>query len=53
MNLVDVIVPYFMNHNEESEAVDLLMEVESLQRLVQFANDSNLERVCNYLLSCA
>jgi hypothetical protein len=28
MKLVDVIIPEFINHNEEPEAVDLLMEVE-------------------------
>ena len=30
LGLVDVIVPFFMKHNEEPEAVDLLMEVEQL-----------------------
>jgi len=53
MSLVDIIIPYFMKNHEEPEAVDLLMEVESLERLLNFTNDSNFERVCNYLLSCA
>ena len=30
MELVETIVPHFMNNHEEPEAVDLLMEVESL-----------------------
>jgi 26S proteasome regulatory subunit N1 len=42
-----------MKNHEEPEAVDLLMEVESLERVLNFTNDSNFERVCNYLLSCA
>jgi 26S proteasome regulatory subunit N1 len=49
MKLVDVIIPEFINHNEEPEAVDLLMEVEQLAKLHQFTNESNFERVCNYL----
>ena len=53
MGLVDTIIPYFMKHNEEPEAVDLLMEVEQLERLVTFATDTNYERVCLYLLNCA
>jgi len=53
MGLVDIIIPYFMKNHEEPEAVDLLMEVEALEKLVTFSNDSNFERVCLYLLSCA
>jgi 26S proteasome regulatory subunit N1 len=53
MKLVDVIIPEFINHNEEPEAVDLLMEVEQLPQLNKFTNESNFERVCNYLQSCA
>lgn len=51
--LVDIIIPYFMKHHEEPEAVDLLMEVEQLEKLIQFTNEHNYERVCLYLLSCA
>jgi 26S proteasome regulatory subunit N1 len=53
MFLLDIIIPYFMKNHEEPEAVDLLMEVESLEKLVVFTNESNYERVCLYLLSCA
>jgi len=53
MGLVDIIIPYFMKNHEEPEAVDLLMEVESLERLVHFTNEANFERVCLYLLSCS
>jgi 26S proteasome regulatory subunit N1 len=53
MFLVDIIIPHFMKNHEEPEAVDLLMEVEALERILNFTNDSNFERVCNYLLSCS
>jgi 26S proteasome regulatory subunit N1 len=50
---VDVIIPNFMKHNEEPEAVDLLMEVEQLDKLIDHSKSSNYERVCLYLLNCA
>jgi 26S proteasome regulatory subunit N1 len=53
MFLVRIIIPHFMKNHEEPEAVDLLMEVEKLDRLIEFTNESNFERVCLYLLSCA
>jgi len=53
MYLVDIVIPYFMKHHEEPEAVDLLMEVEQLDKLVQYTSENNYERVCLYLLSCA
>ena len=52
MKLVDIIVPQFINHNEEPEAVDLMMETESLSKLSGFCNDRNYDRVCRYLCSC-
>lgn len=52
LSLVDQIIPEFINHNEEAEAVDLLMEVERLSKLEVFCNKNNFERVCIYLLSC-
>ena len=42
-----------MKHNEEPEAVDLLMEVESLEKLLAHVNVNNYERVCLYLSNCA
>jgi 26S proteasome regulatory subunit N1 len=52
MDLVDISIPNFMKNHEEPEAVDLLMEVESLERLLKYTSDTNFERVCTYLLSC-
>jgi len=51
--LVDTIVPYNMQHNAESEACDLLMEVEKLGKLMDHVDENNFERVCMYLISCA
>lgn len=51
--LVDQIIPEFIDHNEEPEAVDLLLEVERLESLNQFTTENNFERVCMYLTTCA
>lgn len=53
MFLVQTIVPYNMNHNAESEAVDFLMELDMIKVLIQYANEHNYERVASYLLACA
>ena len=51
--LVDQIIPQFINHNEEPEAVDLLLEVERLDSLIDFTTENNFERVCVYLSTCS
>ena len=53
LKLVDIIVPQFINHNEEPEAVDLMMETETLGKLAGFCNERNYDRVCRYLFSCS
>lgn len=53
MKLVDYIVKQFINHNEEPEAVDLMMETECLNKLNGYCNERNFDRVCRYLCSCS
>lgn len=50
--LVEQIIPYNMAHNAEAEACDLLMEVEKLNLLERFVDESAYPRVCLYLQSC-
>lgn len=52
IDLVQQIVPYNMAHNAEAEACDLLMEVEKLDLLEQYVDESAFPRVCLYLQSC-
>lgn len=47
------IVPFLITSNAEPEAVDLLMEVDSLSQLVDHTDEHNYSRVCLYLKSCA
>lgn len=55
MALVDDIVPFQMHHNAEAEAVDLLMEIRQLGKLINspVVDEKNFERVCLYLLRSA
>ena len=53
LNVVDIIIPHFIDHNEEPEAVDLMMETESLDKLIKFTNERNYDRVCRYLCACS
>ncbi|KAG1451039.1 hypothetical protein G6F56_008187 [Rhizopus delemar] len=46
------IVPFFLKHNAEADAVDLLLEVESIDQLVRFVDKDTYERVCLYMVSC-
>eukprot|EP00636_Phaeomonas_parva_P005676 CAMPEP_0118884814 /NCGR_PEP_ID=MMETSP1163-20130328/23532_1 /TAXON_ID=124430 /ORGANISM="Phaeomonas parva, Strain CCMP2877" /LENGTH=892 /DNA_ID=CAMNT_0006822699 /DNA_START=353 /DNA_END=3031 /DNA_ORIENTATION=- len=52
MAMVDVIAPFHVTHNAEAEAVDLLMEVQELGKLLDVAaiDETNYERICLYLL---
>ncbi|ESO97305.1 hypothetical protein LOTGIDRAFT_187615 [Lottia gigantea] len=50
--MIKQIVPYHMTHNAEAEACDLLMEIEKLDLLKDYVDDSVYSRVCLYLTSC-
>lgn len=57
MELVDDIVPFHLKHNAEAEAIDLLMEVQQLGKLVDLSqkgliNEHNYQRICLYLMRC-
>ena len=47
--LIQEIVPYLMGHNAEAEACDLLMEVEKVDDLPKYVEESAFTRVCLYL----
>jgi len=39
-----------MKHNAETEACDLLMEIEKLDKLINFVDANTHSRVCLYLV---
>jgi 26S proteasome regulatory subunit N1 len=43
------ITPFFMKHNAEAEAIDLLMEVGRIEELIQYVDKTNCDRICAYL----
>ena len=47
--LVLDIVTYCLQHNAETEACDLLMEIDSIGRIIDFVTEEAHERVCLYL----
>jgi 26S proteasome regulatory subunit N1 len=53
--IVDAIVPFHMKHNAEPEAIDILIEVQQLSKLLDSKeiDEKNFQRVCLYLLACA
>nr|XP_026689931.1 26S proteasome non-ATPase regulatory subunit 2-like isoform X3 [Ciona intestinalis] len=50
--IVKDVIPYDMKHNAETEACDLLMEIEKLDMLLNFVDKTTYARVCLYLVSC-
>ncbi|CCK70931.1 proteasome regulatory particle base subunit RPN1 KNAG_0F02680 [Huiozyma naganishii CBS 8797] len=46
------IVPYFLKHNGEEDAVDLMLEIESIAKLPQFVDENTFKRVCQYMIAC-
>lgn len=46
------LVPFFLTHNGEVEAVDLLGELESIASIVPFVDHDTFARVCRYMVSC-
>jgi len=53
MDVVHEIVEYYMDHNAEADAIDLLLEVERKELIKDFCKEHNHLRVCEYLRSCA
>ncbi|CAK9437085.1 uncharacterized protein LODBEIA_P15220 [Lodderomyces beijingensis] len=45
------IVPFFLKHNAEADAVDLLLEIESIDKLSQFVDENTYARACLYVTS--
>ena len=55
LDMVDVIVPFHVTHNAEAEAVDLLIEVQRLKKLLGLTaiDENNYGRICLYLVKTA
>ncbi|CED83561.1 26s proteasome regulatory complex non-atpase subcomplex rpn1 subunit [Phaffia rhodozyma] len=46
------LVPFFLKHNAEADAVDLLLELEAIERILEVVDKDTYQRVCLYMVSC-
>lgn len=46
------IVPFFLASNADADAVDLLLEIEHIERLPEFVDELTFARVCLYVVLC-
>lgn len=51
VNLSLALVPYFLSHNAEADAVDLLSELEMIEEISRFVDENTYSRVCLYMVS--
>jgi 26S proteasome regulatory subunit N1 len=52
LTLTKEITTFYMSHNAEAEACDLLMEIENVELLIDYTEKETYMRVCLYLLGC-
>ncbi|KAE8352637.1 armadillo-type protein [Aspergillus coremiiformis] len=53
-DLIDLslsLVPYFLSHNAEADAVDLLSELEIIEEIPRFLDENTYSRVCLYMVT--
>ena len=51
LDLVKIIAPYLIKQHCESDAIDLLIEVDCINDIKEFINENNYKKICLYLLS--
>ncbi|KAI9827154.1 MAG: proteasome regulatory particle base subunit [Thelocarpon impressellum] len=51
VNLALSLVPFFLSHNAEADAVDLLSELEIIEEIPKFLDEITYHRVCLYMVS--
>lgn len=52
IQLSEIISPYFLKHNAEAEAVDLLLEIEEIEKITKYVDKNTYKRVCSYMVAC-
>ena len=51
IDLARTLVPYFLSHNAEADAVDIMSELEIIQEIPQYLDENTYARVCLYMVS--
>lgn len=52
LGLAIQLVPFFLGHNGEADAVDLLLELENIEQIEKFVDENTYQRVCTYMVGC-
>ena len=45
------LVPFFLKHNAEADAIDLLSEIERIKDITKYLDENTFSRVCLYMVS--
>ena len=53
LEIVAIVLPFLIKSSGESEAIDLLEEVDVLERIIEFVDLDNYKRICEYISSTA
>jgi 26S proteasome regulatory subunit N1 len=48
-DLALTLVPFFLKHNAEADAVDILSELEMIEQIEQYLDEDTYSRVCLYM----
>ncbi|KAI9787222.1 MAG: proteasome regulatory particle base subunit [Geoglossum umbratile] len=51
INLTLNLVPFFLSHNAEADAVDILSEMEMIEEIPKYLDENTYQRVCLYMVS--
>ena len=49
--LTRMLVPFFLSHNAEADAVDILSELEMIEEIKEYLDENTYSRVCLYMVS--
>jgi 26S proteasome regulatory subunit N1 len=50
VNLALSLVPFFLSHNAEADAVDILSELEMIESIPKYLDENTYQRVCLYMV---
>ena len=53
LSIVEILLPFLVKSSGECEAVDLLEEVDALERIIDYVDADNYKRICDYISSTA
>ncbi|KAL9126444.1 MAG: hypothetical protein Q9217_004500 [Psora testacea] len=51
IDLARTLVPYFLSHNAEADAVDIMSELEIIQEIPKYLDENTYARICLYMVS--